>query len=88
MAGQFLPPPERASTLSPDVTPQQSVAIWADLMDLCEEFLLATLREEVGPEGDLREAYRRWYEARMEDHHQHIAHMLAELGRREAGHVI
>ena len=40
---------------------------WIDLMNTCEQFLLAGLRREIGPDGDLKAAYRRWYAERMEE---------------------
>jgi hypothetical protein len=53
-----------------------------DLMNTCEAFLLAGLRREIGPDGDLQAAYRRWYEARMEEHDRTMIHMVEEFNRR------
>ena len=33
-----------------------------------EQFLLAGLEREVGPSGDVKAAYQRWYAERMEEH--------------------
>jgi hypothetical protein len=59
------------------------MAAWLDLMDACEQFLLAGFHREVGPGGDVREAYRRWYAEQMEEHDRTIIRMLQELSRRE-----
>jgi hypothetical protein len=36
------------------------VAIWLDLIDACEQMVLAGLRLKIGSEGDLKAAYRDW----------------------------
>jgi hypothetical protein len=53
-----------------------------DVMRACEQFLLAGLRREIGPEGDLRAAYRQWCAARDEEHDRMMMHLVAELNRR------
>jgi hypothetical protein len=66
-----------------DSTPAQRVAAWVDLMNATEQCVLAGLRREIGEDGDLRAAYRTWYERQMEEHDRMIEHMLTELSRRE-----
>ena len=83
MAYQLLPPPELTPTVRDGLPPEQYVAMWADLLDTCEQFLVARLRQEVGPNGDVRAAYQAWYNDRMEEHDRTMQHMLEELGRRE-----
>jgi hypothetical protein len=87
MAGQLLPPPEISPSLPDDLPPQEGIRLWMDLTDVCEQFLLAGLRREIGPEGDLQAAYRSWYAAQMEEHDRAMFRMLSELSRREAAHV-
>lgn len=64
-----------------DATPTQCVEMWLDLMNACDEFLLAGLRREVGPHGDVHAAYRRWYEQQMEEHDRAMFRMLERLDR-------
>ncbi len=64
---------------------EQRIALWADLLDACEQFLLAGLRRQIGPNGDLAAAYRQWQEAERADHDEMIRHMVQELNRRSAG---
>jgi len=87
MAGQLIPPPELAPTVPENATPQQCIAMWVDLMNACEQFVLAALRREIGPDGDLRAAYRRWYAEQMEEHDRMILHLAEELNRRGGGHA-
>jgi hypothetical protein len=80
-------PPDLSPSLPPHATPQQGVAAYLDLLDACEQFLLAGLRREIGPDGDLRAAYRKWAEERDEEHYLMLVHMMAELRRREGRHA-
>ena len=76
MSGQLLPPPELAPTAPEDATPQQCIAMWVDLMNACEQFLLAGLRREIGPDGDLKAAYRKWYAEQMDEHDRVVRRMV------------
>ena len=82
MAGQLIPPPELAPPLSEELTPEQGIRLWVDLMDTCEQFLLAGLRRAIGPEGGLRAAYRERYREHMEEHDRTIIRMIEEFNRR------
>jgi hypothetical protein len=77
-SAQMLPP-----TLPETVTREQCVAAWLDLMTACEEMLLAGLRRQVGPDGDVMAAYREWYTGQMEDHARMLEHMCLEFNRRQ-----
>ncbi len=86
MAGQLIPPPGIAPEAPPDATPQKCIADWVDLMKSCDKFLLAGLQREVGPHGDLRAAYRKWYAEHREEHDRTLARLIRGLQRCEAGH--
>jgi len=87
MAGELIPPAELAPPVPEGATPEQCIAMWVDLMNACEQFLLAGLRREIGPEGDLQAAYRQWYAAEMEEHDRTILLMMEESHRRGGGHA-
>lgn len=80
-----LTPADLASRVPPNATPAQCVAMWVDLMNTCEQFLLAGLRREIGPEGDLRAAYRQWYAERMEEHGRTLEQLAERLNRSGGG---
>ncbi len=86
MANQLIPPPGMEPSIPDHLTPDQRLAVWVDLMDTCEAFLLAGLRREVGPEGDVREAYRRWWARQTEDHDRDLRRMAENLYRRGVRH--
>jgi len=81
--------PTTTIDLTPSVpegaTPQQCIRMWLDLMDACEQLLLAGLRREIGPDGDLLAAYRRWYAEQMEEHDRTVLHMMAQFDRLGGG---
>ena len=66
------------------VTPGQRIEQWADLVDSCEEVLMAGLRRKVGPHGDVEAAYREWYARQVAEHERTIRRMLERLNAAEA----
>jgi hypothetical protein len=60
--------------------------LWAELVDGCEELLIAGLRERVGPHGDWQAAYREWYARKMDDHERAQIQFLENLSHREAAY--
>lgn len=87
MVHQLLPPPDLAPPIPQGATPEQCIAAWVDLMHTCEQFLLAGLRREIGPDGDLRAAYRRWYAEQMEEHDRMVRRMVENFNRSGGGHA-
>ena len=85
MSGQLIPPPELAPSVPKDATPQQCIAIWCDLMDACHQFLLAGLRREIGPDGDLEAAYRQRYAEQTEEHHRVMQRMVDRFNQTLGG---
>lgn len=57
----------------------QRIQLWAEALDASEALLLAGLRRQIGPDGDLRAAYREWYRQYLEEHDRTIARMLEKL---------
>jgi len=80
------PAPEDLRPRVPDrATPADCVAMWVDLMNACEQFLLAGLRREIGPQGDLHAAYREWCARRMEEHDRMIERLAQRLNASGGG---
>lgn len=84
MAGQLLGPPELDPPAPHRLNVEERIGLWMQLVDLGTELLLAGLRNEVGPKGDWKSAYRAWYKSHMKEHDITMQRMLEELGRREA----
>ena len=79
MAGQLIPPPEMAPRSEKATSPTERILVWCDLMNACEQFLLAGLQRKVGPDGDLRSAYRDWYRRQCEEKDQRIQALHRKL---------
>jgi hypothetical protein len=86
VANQLIPEPGMEPAVPEKWTPELGIALWADLMDACDELLLAGLRREVGPGGDLEAAYRRWYGAQMEEHDRAVDLLVSNMNRRLRRH--
>jgi hypothetical protein len=86
MVNELIPPAGMEHSIPDHLTPDQRVAASAELMDASEELLLAGLSRQIGPDGDLRRAYRRWYERQMEDHDQAMRESAENLYRRGVRH--
>ena len=81
MAQALLPSPEHAPSVPADATADQRIAIWLDMLRTGHKLLLAGFRREVGPDGDVQAAYRKWYAQQMDEHDQAVARMLDRLKR-------
>ncbi len=82
MANNLIPPPELAPSIPPGTTASRCIELWAEWLDTCEEFLLAGLRRQIGPDGDLQAAYRQWYREHMLDHDRAMNRLVDEFNRR------
>lgn len=60
-------------------TSAQRIALWFDLMRTTDKLLLAGMRNRVGPEGDLRAEYRKWYAERMIEHDAVVQRIVNRL---------
>jgi hypothetical protein len=64
----------------------RGIELWAEWLDTCEEFLLAGLRRQVGPGGDLRAAHHDWYAEQMAAHDRTMLNLLDEFDSRSRSH--
>jgi hypothetical protein len=86
MANQLIPQPELAPPSVKHLPLEKRIELWSELMDESEAFLLAGLRARIGPNGDLRNAYRNWCARHMEEHDRMQVALAESLSRREAQH--
>lgn len=83
MAGQLLPPTDSAPSDLSGMPVEQRLRVWLDMLDAGYRLVLAGLRHEIGPEGDLDAAYRAWYAKEMEEHDRKLVRMLERMNARE-----
>jgi hypothetical protein len=63
-------------------TPELGLRLWVDLVDSCEQLLLLGLRREIGADGDLAAAYRRWQAVQREEHDRAMDQFVENMNRR------
>ena len=79
---QYLPPKALGQRLPADITPEESVRAWIDLMHTADKLMLARFATEVGREN-AEEAYRQWLneEARKPRPHKvRLARRINSIG--------
>ena len=81
VAEAWIEPGDFSASPLEKLSPEERIRVWLDLMSTCEQFLLAGLRREIGPAGDLQAAYRRWYAEQMEEHDRMMLHMMENFQR-------
>ncbi len=82
MANRLIPPPELAPLERRSLPASEGIELWTEWLDTCDAFLLAGLRRQVGPGGDVHAAYRQWYAEQMAEHDRTMLHLLHEFDRR------
>lgn len=82
MANQLIPPPELSPSVPQGLPASRGIELWAEWLDTCDEFLVAGLIRQVGPGGDWRTSYRRWYAEQMTEHDRSMLHLLEAFDRR------
>jgi hypothetical protein len=83
---QLIPDIESAPPSVKHLPLAKRIQIWADLVDTGEALVRAGLRAKIGPDGDLKEAYREWYRLRMEEHDRMQVALAENLTRCERAH--
>jgi hypothetical protein len=72
--------------MSEKLTPDQCLKLWMDVYDAAEAMVLAGLRREIGPDGDLQQAHRLWYQQQMEEHDRVMRETAMNLCKRGVVH--
>ena len=86
MVRQTVLVPDPVPPLPPGLTVEQRIALWGDLLDACDQLLLAGLRRRIGPDGDLRAAYRESLARQREEHDRMLLGMADRFNRRGGRH--
>jgi hypothetical protein len=84
MLPDSMPPSPQgsASTPPPRATPKPGwVEEWYECQRKEEERVLAELREKIGPDGDLKAAYREWYAEQRREHDEGMMRIAERLHR-------
>jgi hypothetical protein len=82
MASGIIPPANLAPSVPGNATANQCIELWADLLDTCEQFLIAGLRRSAGSDAELRQALREWHMQQRAEHDRTMLHLVEEFERR------
>jgi hypothetical protein len=82
MAGDRFSTHELAPPVPDELTPEQGIEEWRDLMSACDQLLFAGLQRSAGPDGDIQSVYREWYAQQMEEHDRTMHRLMEEFQRR------
>jgi hypothetical protein len=83
MKNQLIPPPELAPPSVRDFPAEQKIALWAEMVDEGDQFLMASLRRRLGPNADVQAAFLEWLDRRNAEHDRAVVQMITNLRRRE-----
>ncbi|MEX2316925.1 MAG: hypothetical protein WD669_07225 [Pirellulales bacterium] len=86
MSSQLIPPPQLAPPSVKHLPLEKRIELWAQLVDEADALVLAGLRIKIGPNGDLKSAYRDWYTRHMAEHDRQQVSFAENLSRKEADH--
>ncbi len=81
MDDSFRPPGGPDSAQVADFTPNQFIAVWLDLIETTDQLLMAGLARELGPRGDVKAAYRKWFANHRKSHEQAVERMMSRLNQ-------
>jgi hypothetical protein len=81
VAGKLIPLPNGKPSPLERMTPNQCFQAWFKACEEHEKAVLAALRREIGPNGDLMASYRDWYRAEMAEHDRMIEAMLRRMNQ-------
>lgn len=88
MSDQFLPPPGLDHALPDNLSREQLVALWLDLLDASDQLLLAGIQARLPPGGDVQGAYREWCEQHAREHLAMLERMAERFNRLKAGNGV
>jgi hypothetical protein len=83
IANQLRGPADLCPAVPAGATSEQCIRLWLDLMETCDQLLLAGLRREIGPDGDLKAAYRQWSAKEREERDRALFHLTENFNRRD-----
>lgn len=86
MTAELLPPPEFDHTLTDNLSHDQLVGMWLDVLEASDEMLLAGLRARLPAGADLQAAYRDWYEQYCREHFDMLERMAERFNQAQAKH--
>ena len=85
MKNQLIPPSELAPPSIGHLSVEERIALWAQMVDEGDELVLAALRRQVGPDGDVAAAFVEWLDRRADEKIRQLQ-SVANSRRGKRGH--
>jgi hypothetical protein len=76
-------PKVTASGARPDLTPEQCMRLWIDLMETTDQLLRSGLQATLAEGEDFDQRYLQWHEEKAREHDAMMANMLLRLQEAE-----
>lgn len=86
MTAQFIPPLDLDHPLPSDLSREQLVSHWLEILDTSDQVLRAGLQATLPAGVDLRDAYRSWCEQYDREHFAMLERMTERFTRAQAEH--
>ncbi len=67
MKNQLIPPPELAPPSIGHLSVEERILLWAQMVDEGDQLVLAGLRRQIGPDGDVAAAFEKWLDRRADE---------------------
>lgn len=87
MTSELIPPFDLDHALPADLPREELARLWLDVLEASDQMLLAGIKATLPTGGDVREAYRTWYEQYGRDHLEMLERMAERFNRTQAVHV-
>ena len=65
-----------------ELTPEQGIHLWIDLMETCDQLLQAGLQASLGPNENFADVYREWHAQKTQEHGEMILNMARRFQER------
>jgi hypothetical protein len=86
MRNELIPPSDLDHTLPDNLSHEQLVSLWLDVLEAGDAMLLAGIKARLPPDGDARAAYRAWYEEYAREHFDMLERMARRFNRVQERH--
>jgi hypothetical protein len=86
MTAQLIPPPDLDHPLPDDLSREQLVALWLEILETSDQLLRAGMQATVPAGVDLVDAYRNWCDQYDREHFEMLERMAERFSRAQAEH--
>jgi hypothetical protein len=78
---------DESGGVRPDLTPEQCLRLWFDLMETTDQLLRSGLEATLAPGEDFEQRYRQWHEEKAREHDAMRTNMVRRFQAAEDRHA-